>query len=141
MAQENEFWPFSNIKMNITSSYSNKVDKNGVICLVSLLPSWVMVLKLSKKVHFLQFCADHSQKRKCVKVIYVYGSEGFYYSLSESDMAIGVWATVHEIFAIKISRNSVKILILDQIAFAAVVYFGHVFRFCRLIKACWNGFY
>ena len=32
---------------------SEKVDgKNGVICLVFMLPSWGMVLKLSKKVHF-----------------------------------------------------------------------------------------
>ena len=65
---------------------AEKVDKNGVICLVSMLPSWVMVLKLSKKVHFLQFCADLSQKPKCVKAIYIYGSESFYYSLSENDM-------------------------------------------------------
>ena len=29
---------------------AEKVDeKNGVICLVSMFPSWVMVLKLSKK--------------------------------------------------------------------------------------------
>ena len=35
---------------------------------------------------------------------------------------IGVRATVHEIFAMKISKKSVKILILDQVAFAAVVY-------------------
>ena len=64
---------------------AEKVDKNGVICLVSMLPSWVMVLKLSKKVHFLQFCADLSQKPKCVKAIYIYES-GFYYSLSENNM-------------------------------------------------------
>ena len=43
-------------------------------------------LKLSKKVHFLQFCADLSQKPKSVKAIYIYGSESSYYSLSENDM-------------------------------------------------------
>ena len=33
---------------------AEKVDeKNGVICLVSMFPSWVMVLKLFKNVHFL----------------------------------------------------------------------------------------
>ena len=31
-----------------------------------MLPSWIMVLKLSKKVHFLQFCTDHGQKPKSV---------------------------------------------------------------------------
>ena len=45
-----------------------------------------MALKLSKKVHILQFCADLSQKPECVKAIYIYGSESFYYSLSENDM-------------------------------------------------------
>ena len=39
-------------------------EKNELICLVSMFPSWVMVLKLSKKVQFLQFCADLSKKRK-----------------------------------------------------------------------------
>ena len=40
-----------------------KVDeKNGVICLVCMFPSRVMILKLSKKVHFWQFCADVSKK-------------------------------------------------------------------------------
>ena len=58
----------------------------GSICLVSMLPSWVMALKLFKKVHILQFCADLSQKPECVKAIYIYGSESFYYSLSENDM-------------------------------------------------------
>ena len=47
---------------------------------------------------------------------------------------IGVGATVYEIFAIEISKKSVKILILDQRTFAVVVYFGQVFRFCRLIN-------
>ena len=53
-------------------------EKNEVICLVSMLPSWVMVLKL---------CADHSEKVKSVKVIYIYASENSYYSLSENYMA------------------------------------------------------
>ena len=32
-------------------------EKNGVIFLASTFPFWVMVPKLSKKVHFLRFCA------------------------------------------------------------------------------------
>ena len=64
---------------------SEKVDeKNGVICLVSMFPSWVMVLKLSKKVHFLQFCADLSKKSKSVKAIYIYVTETSRYTLSEN---------------------------------------------------------
>ena len=53
-----------------------KVDeKNGVICLVSMFPSCVMVLKLFKQVHFLQFCADLSKKSKSFKAIYIDASE------------------------------------------------------------------
>ena len=77
--------------------------------------------------HFLQFCADLSQKPKCVKAIYIYGCESFYYSLTEIDMPYRSLATVH-------IKKTVKILIPDQIAFAAVVYFGQVFGFCRLIS-------
>ena len=45
-----------------------------------------MVLKLSKKVHFLQFFTDLSKKPKSVKAIYKYASESSYYTLSEYDM-------------------------------------------------------
>ena len=57
---ENEFWVFSNSEMNFTNRYSRRSrwKKFGVICVVSMFPSWVMILKLSKKVHFCQFCAD-----------------------------------------------------------------------------------
>ena len=55
---------------------SEKVDEqNGVICLVSMFPSWVMVLQLSKKVNFLQFYADLNKKSKSIKAIYIYASE------------------------------------------------------------------
>ena len=61
-----------------------KVDeKIGDICLVSMFPSWVMVCKLSKKVHFLQFCADLSKISKSVEAIYVYASESSHYTLSK----------------------------------------------------------
>ena len=61
-------------------------EKNGVICLVSMFPSWVMVLKLSKKVTFLQFCTNLSKKPKSIKAIYIYASERTHYVLSENDM-------------------------------------------------------
>ena len=61
--------------------------KNGVICLVSMFPSWVIVCTLSKKVHFLQFCADLSKKSKTVKAIYIYASESSHYILSENAVA------------------------------------------------------
>ena len=60
-----------------------KVDeKNGVICLVSIFPSWVMVVKLSKKVHFCIFVLTSA--RKSIKAIYIYASERSCYALSEN---------------------------------------------------------
>ena len=64
----------------------NVDEKIGVICLVSMFHSWVMVCKLSKKVQFLQFCADLSKKSKSVEAIYIYASESFHYILSENAM-------------------------------------------------------
>ena len=49
-----------------------------------MFPSRVMVLKLSKKVHFLQFCADLNKKSKFFKAIYIYTSEKFCYALSQN---------------------------------------------------------
>ena len=65
---------------------AEKVDgKNGVIKLVSIFPSRVMVLKLSKKViSCLKFCADLSKKSKYFKAIYIYISERSRCALSEN---------------------------------------------------------
>ena len=43
-----------------------------------------MVLKLSKKVHFWQFCADLSKKFKSIKASYIDASERSRYTLSEN---------------------------------------------------------
>ena len=74
-------------KMNVTNSKSGKSRwKNRVICLVSMFPSWVMVLKLSKKMAFLQFCAYLSKTSKSIKVNYISATERSCYALSENDM-------------------------------------------------------
>ena len=49
-----------------------------------MLRSRVMVIRLSKKVHFWQFCADLSRKSKSIKTIYIYASERPRYTLSEN---------------------------------------------------------
>ena len=49
-----------------------------------MLPSSFMVLKLSKKVHFLQSCADLSKKSMSIKAIYIYASGRSHYALSEN---------------------------------------------------------
>ena len=49
-----------------------------------MFSSWVMVLKLSKKVNFLQFCADRSKKSKSIKAICIYASTRSHNVLSEN---------------------------------------------------------
>ena len=88
-----------------TAVRSEKVDDViGVICLVSTFPSWVIVLKLSEKVHFLQFCADHSQKFTSIKGIYIYASERSRYALSENGSVYMLWLTVSEILVFEVEK-------------------------------------
>ena len=64
---------------------AQKVEgKNGVICLVSFFPPWVMALKLTKIVHFLQICTDLSKRFKSIKAIYLYPSERLHHALPEN---------------------------------------------------------
>ena len=49
-----------------------------------MFPSQVMVLKLSKKMHFWNFFADLSKKSKSIKAIYIYASEKSRNALSEN---------------------------------------------------------
>ena len=65
------------------------MKKKGAIGLVSMLSSWVMVFKLSKKVHFLHFCGELSKKLS-VKAIYIYGSELSHYTHSENGLVYRV---------------------------------------------------
>ena len=49
--------------------------KSRVLCPVSMFHFWVMVLKLSKNVHLLQFFDDLSKKSEAIEEIYIYTSE------------------------------------------------------------------
>ena len=51
-----------------------------------MFPSWVTELELSKKVHFLQFCADISNKPESVQAVLLYRSESSDDTHSENDM-------------------------------------------------------
>ena len=80
------------MKRNFKKLRVEKVDeKDGVICLVSMFPSWVMVLQWTKKVHLLQFCADLSMKPKSVKAIYIYVSESSHYTFLDN-----LWTIIQE---------------------------------------------
>ena len=52
-----------------------KGRKSRVLCPVEMFPFWVMVLKLSKNVHFLQFFDELSRKSEAIEEIYIYTSE------------------------------------------------------------------
>ena len=58
--------------------------KNGVICLGSIFISTVMILKLSKNMHFLQFCANLSKKPQYTKATYIFASESTRCALSKN---------------------------------------------------------
>ena len=54
---ETELWRSWNAEMNIPTDRAQKVDgKNGVIWLFIMFTPWVMVIKMSKMVHFCIFC-------------------------------------------------------------------------------------
>ena len=91
-------------------------EKNVVIWLVSMFSSWAMVHKLSKKVHFLQFCSDLSEKSKSVNAIYICSFESCHYTTKFT----GVRATVHEILAIKISKKMLAQQKFNKIIFKFV---------------------
>ena len=77
-------WILSIFKFRNEYYKLEKVDeKNGVICLVTIFPSWVMVLKLSKKLHFCNFVLT-SAINLSLKAIYIYASERSWYALSEN---------------------------------------------------------
>ena len=61
-----------------------KRSKNAVILVVFIFLSSVMILKLSKKVHFLNFVLNSAKKSKYVKAIYIYVSERSCYAFSEN---------------------------------------------------------
>ena len=82
--------------------------KKEVICLVFKIPSWVMALNLSRKVHLLQFCTDFSKKPKTVKAIYIFHPKVLTTYFQKMIWFVGVWPTLYDMLAIKIcwlSRN------------------------------------
>ena len=96
--------------------------KKWVICLVPMFPSWLMVLKLPKKVRFLQFGADVSKISKSVKGTYVH-LKVLITLYQKMIWFIGVGAIAYEILATKISK---KILIQQK--------FNKIYRLQTLIS-------
>ena len=86
-----------------------------------MLPSWVMVLKLSKKCIFCNLVLTSARNLSVLKQ-FTYMNQKVFITVSQKMTCSFV------------KKDKIKILISDQIAFAAVVYFGQVFGFCRLIN-------
>ena len=61
-------------------------EKIGSFVKFPFFPSWVMVPKLPKTVHFLQIYADLSKKINSIKAIYLYPSERPHQALSENSI-------------------------------------------------------
>ena len=77
--------------MSFLNNRAEKADeKNGIIFLIFMSPSWVKVLKLNKIVYFLQLFPDVSKKSKAVIAIYVYIFESSRFALLEN--GIGYYA-------------------------------------------------
>ena len=82
---ESNFMYFQIQKWMFQTGRAKKEDgKNGIICVVFMSPFWVMILKLSKKVHFFNFVLTSAKKPKYIKAIYIYASERSRYALSEN---------------------------------------------------------
>ena len=80
-----------------------------------------MVLKLSKKCIFCNLVLTSARNLSVLK--------------QSTYMNQNVFITVSQKMTCSfVKKDKIKILISDQIAFAAVVYFGQVFGFCRLIN-------
>ena len=91
---------------------AEKVDeKIAVIGLVSIFPTWVMVCKLSKKVHFFTILCWPKQKSLSLLKQFTYMHLKVLITLFQKMLwFLGVWATFHEILAIKISKTMLKFL-------------------------------
>ena len=64
-------------------------EKNVVVCLVLMFPSWVMVLKLSKNYIFCNSVQTSARKSIKATHIYICTSERSCYALSENNMVYG----------------------------------------------------
>ena len=78
--------------------------KNGVICLFSMFLSRVIVLKLSKKVHFLQYCTEIRKKSKYITAIYMYAFKLDHCASVLMVLFIMLWFTVLEILGFEVKE-------------------------------------
>ena len=79
--------------------------KNVVICLVSMFPSLVIVLKLSKEVLFFNFVLTSARNLSVLKQFTYMHLKVYITLFQKMTWFIGAWATVHVMLAIKLSKK------------------------------------
>ena len=80
-------------------------EKNVIICLFSMFLASVMVRELSKKAHFYNFVLTSARNLSLLKQFTYMHLKVLITLFQKMIWFIGVWATVHEILAIKISKK------------------------------------
>ena len=99
---KNEFWTFSNSEVNITNKLEKVDQKNGVICLVSMLSSWVMVLKLSKKWLFCNFMLTSARNLSWLKQFTYMHLKGLVTHFQKLMLFIMLWLTVSVVWVFEV---------------------------------------
>ena len=97
--------------------------KNRVICLVSMLPSWVMVLKLSKKCIFCNFVLTSARNLSRLKQLTYMYLKGLLTQFQKLVLFIMLWLTVSEVWVFEVEeflRNFCWVSILFDILIAKI---------------------
>ena len=85
---------------------AEKVDeKNGVLCLVSMFPSWIMVIKLSKKCIFWNFVVTSARNLSLLKQFRYKHLNVFITLFQKMVWFVGDWGIFYDVLAIKISKK------------------------------------
>ena len=100
---ENEFWAFSNSEVNITNRLEKVDEKNGVICLVYMIPSWFMVLKLSIKCIFCNFVLTSARNLSQLKQ-FTYMHLKSLVTNFQKLIFIMLWLTVSVVFVFEVEE-------------------------------------
>ena len=93
---------------------SGKLDeRNGVICLVSIFPSWVMGLKLSKKVGFCNFVLTSARNLSLLKQFTYMHLKGLVTHFQKMVLFIMLWLTVLKILVFEIEVRKISAHFFD----------------------------
>ena len=90
--------------MNITNRLEKVDEKNGVICLVFMLPSWVIVLKLSKKCIFCNFLLTSARNLSRLKQFTYIHLKGLATHFQKLMLFIMLWLTVSVVWVFQVEE-------------------------------------